>query len=170
MCLSLLAISAPAIQAPSAREIRVPKTTTGGIHLQGAPAKLSSAKIRNNKKRPCSGGLPCYWSACSACSARMATVYKKFSVEIFNEEDKRRAVVMSLLATNGKIANRAVCDALGVDIWLVQCLPKDVPRVMKTKFPATVMVFGVVSSEGDVMPPTSSPRASGSRPTTTSTS
>ena len=83
----------------------------------------------------------------------MATVYKKFSVEIFNEEDKRRAVVMSLLATNGKIANRAVCDALGVDIWLVQCLPKDVPRVMKTKFPATVMVFGVVSSEGDVMPP-----------------
>ena len=28
-----------------------------------------------------------------------------------------------------------------------------VPRVMKTKFPATVMVFGVVSSEGHVMPP-----------------
>ncbi len=27
------------------------------------------------------------------------------------------------------------------------------PRLMKTKFPATVMVFGVVSSEGHVMPP-----------------
>ena len=27
------------------------------------------------------------------------------------------------------------------------------PRVMKTKFPATVMVFGVVSSEGHTMPP-----------------
>ena len=27
------------------------------------------------------------------------------------------------------------------------------PRVMKTKFPATVMVFGVVSSEGHIMPP-----------------
>ena len=26
------------------------------------------------------------------------------------------------------------------------------PRVMKTKFPATVMVFGVVSSEGHIMP------------------
>ncbi len=26
-------------------------------------------------------------------------------------------------------------------------------RVMKTKFPATVMVFGVVSSEGHIMPP-----------------
>ena len=27
------------------------------------------------------------------------------------------------------------------------------PRVMKTKFPATVMVFGVLSSEGHIMPP-----------------
>ena len=30
---------------------------------------------------------------------------------------------------------------------------RDVHRVMKTKFPATVMVFGVVSSEGHIMPP-----------------
>ena len=30
---------------------------------------------------------------------------------------------------------------------------RDVPRVKKTKFPATVMVFGVVSSEGHIMPP-----------------
>ena len=30
---------------------------------------------------------------------------------------------------------------------------RDVPRVMKTKFPATVMIFGVVSSEGHIMPP-----------------
>ena len=30
---------------------------------------------------------------------------------------------------------------------------RDVPRVMKTKFPTTVMVFGVVSSEGHIMPP-----------------
>ena len=29
----------------------------------------------------------------------------------------------------------------------------NVPRVMKTKFPGTVMVFGVVSSEGHIMPP-----------------
>ena len=29
----------------------------------------------------------------------------------------------------------------------------NLPRVMKTKFPATVMVFGVVSSEGHIMPP-----------------
>ena len=29
----------------------------------------------------------------------------------------------------------------------------NVPRVMKTKFPATVMVCGVVSSEGHIMPP-----------------
>ena len=30
---------------------------------------------------------------------------------------------------------------------------RDVPRVMKTKFPATVMVFGMVSSAGHIMPP-----------------
>ena len=27
------------------------------------------------------------------------------------------------------------------------------PKVMQTKFPATIMVFGVIESEGDVMPP-----------------
>jgi hypothetical protein len=31
--------------------------------------------------------------------------------------------------------------------------PTEVPKVMSTKFPATVMVLGVVSNEGDVMPP-----------------
>ena len=36
--------------------------------------------------------------------------------------------------------------------WIAMC-PNDVPRVMKTKFPNTVMVFGVISSDGDVMPP-----------------
>ena len=30
---------------------------------------------------------------------------------------------------------------------------RDMPRVRKTKFPATVMVFGVVSSESHIMPP-----------------
>ena len=30
---------------------------------------------------------------------------------------------------------------------------RDVPRVMKTKFPVLVMVFGIVSSEGHIMPP-----------------
>ena len=36
--------------------------------------------------------------------------------------------------------------------WIAMC-PNDVPRVMKTKFPNTVMVFSVISSDGDVMPP-----------------
>jgi hypothetical protein len=30
--------------------------------------------------------------------------------------------------------------------------PSEVPIIMSTKFPATVMVLGVVSNEGDVMP------------------
>ena len=39
-----------------------------------------------------------------------------------------------------------------MQIWIAMN-NRDVPRVMKTKFPATVMVFGVVSSEGYIMPP-----------------
>jgi hypothetical protein len=38
--------------------------------------------------------------------------------------------------------NRWLCDD-----------PTEVPIVTKTKFPATVMVLGVVSNKGDVMPP-----------------
>ena len=36
--------------------------------------------------------------------------------------------------------------------WLA-CSPRDTPHVMQTKFSQTVMVFGWVSCEGDVMPP-----------------
>ena len=39
-----------------------------------------------------------------------------------------------------------------MQIWIATN-NRDVPRVMKTKFPAAVMVFGVVSSEGHIMPP-----------------
>ena len=38
------------------------------------------------------------------------------------------------------------------DRWLCSN-PTEVPRVMHTKFPATVMVLGVVSNEGHIMPP-----------------
>lgn len=38
------------------------------------------------------------------------------------------------------------------DCWLAHN-PEDVPVVARTKFPASVYVLGVVSSEGDVMPP-----------------
>ena len=38
------------------------------------------------------------------------------------------------------------------DRWLCSD-PEEVPIVMATKFPATVMVLGVVSNKGDVMPP-----------------
>eukprot|EP00096_Caligus_rogercresseyi_P000682 TRINITY_DN11174_c0_g1_i1.p1 TRINITY_DN11174_c0_g1~~TRINITY_DN11174_c0_g1_i1.p1 ORF type:complete len:211 (+),score=40.62 TRINITY_DN11174_c0_g1_i1:134-766(+) len=45
--------------------------------------------------------------------------------------------------------------------WICQD-PEDVPMVFKSKNPASVMVLGVISSDGDVMAPTSSPWASGS--------
>ena len=47
---------------------------------------------------------------------------------------------------------RTIASTLKMHIW-IGTNNWDVPRVMKTKFPATVMVFGVVLSEGHIMPP-----------------
>ena len=47
---------------------------------------------------------------------------------------------------------RFIASTLKMQIWIATN-NRDVPRVMKTKFPVTVMVFGEVSSEGHIMPP-----------------
>ena len=51
-----------------------------------------------------------------------------------------------------KLIQQDHCQHLKIQIWIA-ANNRDVPRVMKIKFPATVMVFGVVSSEGHIMPP-----------------
>ena len=64
---------------------------------------------------------------------------------MFNEQDRRCAAVQLMHSTHPSY-----------DSQNYRCIAtnnRDVPRVMKTKFPATVMVFGVVSSEGHIMPP-----------------
>ena len=66
---------------------------------------------------------------------------------MFNERDRRCAA-----ATDPSYDNRTIASTLKMQIWIATN-NRDVPRVMKTKFPATVMVFGVVSSEGHIMPP-----------------
>ena len=48
--------------------------------------------------------------------------------------------------------NRTIASTLKMQIWIATN-NRDMPRVMKTKFPAMVRVFGVVSSEGCIMPP-----------------
>ena len=48
--------------------------------------------------------------------------------------------------------NRTIASTLKMQIWIATS-NRDMPRVMKTKFSATVMVFGVVSSEGHIMLP-----------------
>ena len=55
-------------------------------------------------------------------------------------------------STDSSYDNRTITRTLKMQIWIATN-NRDVPRVMKTKFPATVMVFGVVSSEGYIMPP-----------------
>ena len=71
---------------------------------------------------------------------------------MFYERDWRCAAVQLMLSTDLSYDNRTIASSLKLQIWIVTN-NRDMPRVMKTKFPATVMVFGVVSSEGHIMPP-----------------
>ena len=57
-----------------------------------------------------------------------------------------------MLSTDPSYDNRTIATTLKMQIWIATN-NRDVPRVMKTKFPATVKVIGVVLSEGHTMPP-----------------
>ena len=65
-----------------------------------------------------------------------------------NERDRRCAAVQS----DPSYDNRTIANSLKMQIWIAMN-NRDVPRVMKTKFSATVMVFGMVSSERHIMLP-----------------
>ena len=71
---------------------------------------------------------------------------------MFNKRDQGCAAVQLMLSTDPSHDNRTIAIILKMQIWIATN-NRDVPRVMKTKFPATVMVFGMVSSEGHIMPP-----------------
>ena len=70
----------------------------------------------------------------------------------FNEQDRRCTAVQLMFSTDPSYNNRTVVSTLKMQIWIATN-NRDVPRVMKTKFPDGAMVFGVVSSEGHIMPP-----------------
>ena len=71
---------------------------------------------------------------------------------MFNERDRRCAAVQFMLSTDPSYDNRTIASTLKMQIWIATN-NRDVPRVMKTQCLATVMVFGVVSREGHIMPP-----------------
>ena len=71
---------------------------------------------------------------------------------MFNGQDRRCAAVQLMLSTDQTYDNRTIASTLKMQIWIATN-NRDMPRVMKTKFLATVMVFSVVSSEGHIMPP-----------------
>ena len=71
---------------------------------------------------------------------------------MFNERDRRCVAVQLVLSTDPSYDNRTIASTLKMQIWIATN-NRDVPSVIKTKFQATVMVFGVVSSEGHIMPP-----------------
>ena len=66
---------------------------------------------------------------------------------MFNERDRRCAAVQLMISTDPSYDNRTIASTLKMQIWIATS-NRDVPRVMKTKFPATVMVFGVVFKWG----------------------
>ena len=57
-----------------------------------------------------------------------------------------------MLSTDLSYDNKTIASTLKMQIWIATN-NRNMSRVMKTKFLATVMVFGVVSSEGHIMPP-----------------
>ena len=69
-----------------------------------------------------------------------------------NERDRRCTAVQLMLSTDPSYDNRAIASTPKMQIWIATN-NRDVPRVAKTMFLATVMVFGVLSSEGHIMPP-----------------
>ena len=68
---------------------------------------------------------------------------------MFNERDRRCTAVQLILSTDPSYDNRTIARTLKMQIWIASN-NRDVPRVMKI---TTVIVFGVISSEGHIMPP-----------------
>ena len=71
---------------------------------------------------------------------------------MFNELNRRYAAVQPMLSPDQSYDNRTIASTLKMQIWIATN-NRDLPKVMKTKFPATDMVFGVVSSESHIMLP-----------------
>ena len=60
---------------------------------------------------------------------------------MFNEQDQRCTAVQLMLSTDPSYDNGTIASTLKMQIWIA------------TNNRATVIVFGVLSSEGHVMPP-----------------
>ena len=59
---------------------------------------------------------------------------------MFNERYRRCVAVQLMLSTDPSYDNRTIANTLKIQIWITTN-NRDVPRVMKTMFPATVMVL-----------------------------
>ena len=70
---------------------------------------------------------------------------------MFNERDRRCTAVQLMLSTNPSYDNRTIASTLKMQIQTVQRLRAQL-NALDDPLEATVMVFGVVSSEGHFMP------------------
>ena len=78
-------------------------------------------------------------------------VWKWHNVQRARSE-MRRCTTLCTLSIDPSYDNRTIASTLKMQIWIATN-NRDVSSVMKTKFPATVMAFGVVSSDSQIMPP-----------------
>ena len=62
---------------------------------------------------------------------------------MFNERDRSCAAVQLMHSTDSSYDNRTIASTLKIQICMATN-NRDVPKVVKTNFPATVMVFGMV--------------------------
>lgn len=54
----------------------------------------------------------------------MASIYKELLPVEFNEEEKRCALVMALINSQGKLTNKELCNILGLNARFVQRIRK----------------------------------------------
>ena len=88
---------------------------------------------------------------CTNPKKRYETSIISESDTMFPEWDRSCASAQLMPSTDPSYDNRTIASTFKMKIWIVKN-NWNVPRLMKTKFPVTVMVFGVVSSEGHIMP------------------
>ena len=92
------------------------------------------------------------WPVVYQSQERLEPSIMSESDTMFNERDRRCAAVQLMHSTNASYDNKTIASTLKMQIWIATN-NRDVPRGMKTKFSATVIVFSMVSSEGHIMPP-----------------
>ncbi|UYV63328.1 hypothetical protein LAZ67_2003761, partial [Cordylochernes scorpioides] len=119
--------------------LKLPKTTIYRVKKQFDEADSNKEGIATRKKH-------------SRRSDRVRG--EEFVKNVKEKIDGNPGKSMRAIAKEMDVGTMTIVRTIHEDLGLKSyALRKEIPVVMHTKFPASVMVLGVISSEGDVMPP-----------------